>query len=354
MIGNILSTQTRHGRMKTWLLAALLVLLAVPSARTEEKSAAVFYRGKVIRLVVGYGPGGGYDTLARLLAPWLERKTGATVVVENQPGGGGLVAVNRVYRATPDGLTVMLVNGQGATLAQILDIEGARYDLLKTPWLGRVNAEPLIMMLSPKSTFKNIPDILRSDRPIQWGAGGKADAIGDTAACVSEAMGFNARIIIGYKGSKEVALAAMRGEVDGFFTSASSALKYTRGGKLIPVAVIDRKRSPLFPDIPTFFELRQLDEDSSWWLDFPAQVAMIGRALITTPETPPERVDYLREVFREILTDPAVIIEVETKKSLISFFPATELHSLVKKTLAELQGEKLLRVRSVVLEKYYD
>lgn len=335
------------------ILAVLLCLSLSTSAGAEDGAAADFFRGQVVRLVVGYGPGGGYDTLARLLAPWIERRTGATVVVENEPGGGGLVALSQVYRSTPDGLTLMLVNGPGAALAQLVELEGARYDLGQVPWLARVSTEPSVVMLSGRSPLKSLAELRSAAEPVKWSGGGKADAIADTAACLSEALGLEARIIIGYKGSKEAALAAMRGEVDGIVTSDRSALKYASGGQLVPIAVLDRERSPLFPDLPTLFEAAELSDGQAWWIDFRARMARTGRALLTAPGTPTDRVAYLAGILGGILADPAFVEEASAKGFGIDPAGPETLAELVAGTIGALEGERLVQVRHVLLEKYY-
>lgn len=335
------------------VLALFLCLSLWTNVGAEDGAAEGFFPGQVVRLVVGYAPGGGYDTLARLLAPWIEQRTGATVVVENRPGGGGLVALSQVYRAEPDGLTLMLVNGPGAALAQLLGLEGARYDLGQVPWLARVSTEPSVVMLSGQSPLKSLAALRSAAEPVKWSGGGKADAIADTAACFSEALGLEAEIIIGYKGSKEAALAAMRGEVDGIVTSDRSALKYARGGKLMPIAVLDRDRSPLFPDLPTLFEAAELSDGQAWWIDFRARMARTGRALLTTPGTPADRVAYLAGTLGGILADPAFVAEASAKGFGIDPAGPETLAELVAGTIGALEGERLVQVRHVLLEKYY-
>lgn len=315
-------------------------------------TAASFYRGQTVKLLVGYGPGGGFDTLARLIAPWLARQTGATVVVVNQPGGGGVVAMNQLFAAEPDGLTLMLVNGQTAVLSQLLEMEGARYDLQKAAWLGGAATEANVLMLSEKSGLRTVADLKNSATPVKWAAGGKTDIMADTAACLSEALALNSRIIIGYKGSKEASLAAMRGETDGIITSESSAAKYSQEG-LRAVAVLDRSRSPHFPELPTIFELAAIADDAAWWLDFRARLTMVGRALLAPPGTPPARIDYLAGVFKEILTDPAFKAEAAARELEINYTPPAGLRDFVNLSVGSLSPAQRATVREVVLEKYY-
>lgn len=322
-------------------------------AGAQVSDAANFYAGKTIRLIVGYGPGGGYDTYARMLAPHLEARTGATVIVENRPGGGGLVALNQVVAAKGDGLTLMIANAEGAVLAQLVGKEGVRYDLRRVTWLARVSSEARILMWSAKSPFRTLADGLHAPRTIKWAASGKSDSIADVISFASVALGLDSRIIIGYKGSKEAALAAIRGEADGISVSASSAKKYSQGNKLIAAAVLGRERSPLFPDLQTVFEMVDLPPDKAWWLDFRARMTEIGRAVITTPGVAQGRAAFLRAVFEEILSDPEVHAEARAKRRILSFAPADRLRDLVDETLSSLDEEKLAEVRRVVLERYY-
>src|SRR5262249_12122765 len=136
------STQ-RQTRLSAWTSFALaaLVTLATPAAAQTE-SPADFYRGKTVKIIVGFGVGGGYDTYARMLAPYLREQLKTTVIVENQPGAGGLSALNRLYAAPPDGLQLMLISGIASTLSQLVEQGEVRYDLSRVGHLGIVSASP--------------------------------------------------------------------------------------------------------------------------------------------------------------------------------------------------------------------
>src|SRR5262249_50249767 len=99
-------------------LAFILALISTASAQDAEKA---FFAGKTVRMVVGSATGGGYDIYSRLIAPYLARVLNATVIVENQPGAGGLISLNRLYVTEPDGLTLTLANGTSAAFAQLTD-----------------------------------------------------------------------------------------------------------------------------------------------------------------------------------------------------------------------------------------
>ncbi len=186
--------------MMTLCLAVTLGLAGSSSTRAQDSGEA-FYAGKTLRLVVGYGAGGGYDAYARLLAPHLKARLNV-VVVENRPGGGGLTALNQVAAGKADGLTLMIIDGQAAALGQLLDQPGVRFDLNRLTWLGRVVAEPRILLWSARSPFRTMADGINAPRPLKWAASGKTDSIADVIAFASEALGLNSKIIIGYKGSR--------------------------------------------------------------------------------------------------------------------------------------------------------
>ena len=93
--------------------------LATASSASAQDSAASFYKGKNVRFVVGLGVGGGFDAYARMIAPYLSRELDATVIVENLPGAGGLLALNQMFTGQPDGLRLLIVNGTPAALGQL-------------------------------------------------------------------------------------------------------------------------------------------------------------------------------------------------------------------------------------------
>lgn len=330
---------------------ALLSLAGAVSSAGAE-TAAEFYKGKVIKLLVGYGAGGGYDFYARMLAPHLERQLDATVVVENRPGGGGIVALNQLVAAKPDGLTIMLISSGSAAFAQLAEAEGVRYDVDSLGHLGRVSEQRRSILWSARSPYRTLADAQNTDRTILFGGISGSDTVTATTAFLIEALGLNARIITGYKGSKEVALAAIRGEVDGFAVSAGSAKRYLRDDNLVAAVVLSRDRSPLLPDVPTIFELLELTPEQAWWVDYTDALMRLGRSLVTTPDIPADRLAFLQDAVGTVLTDPQVIAEAESKKRPVIYASPDEAKRLIDRVIARLTAEELARVRVVGLEKF--
>ena len=116
------------------LFFAMVTVIASGNAMAADNSAAAFYKGKNLMLVVPYKPGGGYDLWCRLFAPYLAKYTGARVIVKNIPGAGGMVGVNEVYNARANGLTINIQNAVASVTNQLAEVKGVRYDLVKYSW----------------------------------------------------------------------------------------------------------------------------------------------------------------------------------------------------------------------------
>ncbi len=326
-------------------LALILGALAHPAAAQD---AGAFYRGKTVRFVVGVGVGGGYDAYARLIAPALGRALGANVVVENQLGAGGLVALNRIAAAPGDGLSLMIVNGTPAALGQILGQQNVRYDLTKLDHLGIVVASPWIWMLSEKSAVKNIGDAL-AGKLLRWGGSGPTDGLADGAALTCAALKLNCQMILGYKGSNDIALALETGELDAMYVSDGSAAAYERARHASGFASMAHERSKLLPGAPSIFEITKPSGDGEWLLSYRARLNDLGRILVTSPNTPPERLSVLRAAVKSALTDPALIEEGLRTERQIAFQEPAVAQKLAAAALLDLTPAQKARVVEAVL-----
>jgi tripartite-type tricarboxylate transporter receptor subunit TctC len=338
----------------TTALAAVAVAAGVSAAAAQE-DAAQFYQGRNLIFVVPYGPGGGFDQYARMLAPHLEERTGATVVVENRPGGGGMTAISQLARSEPDGGTIAILNGVPAALGQITEAPAVQFDLTELTYIARVNAEPWVLLVSVHSGHESLADLVEASQAgeqLTFGGTGRADGPTDAAAVVCAALELNCRMVVGFQGSSEVSLAAIRGDVTGFAVTDRSARDYSTGSEdLIPVAVIGHERSELLPDVPTVFEAVDVPEE--YWIDFRGGIVDVGRAIVTAPGVPEERVAFLRDAFEAILTDPEVQAEAEQKGLPIVYASGAEVQATVEDVLGDIPEDRLTEIRDVLLDRYF-
>jgi len=326
-----------------WLFAALPAM---------AETAADFYRGKTLRIVIGVGVGGGFDAYAHMLAPSLARETGANVLVESLPGAGQLVALNRVYAAPPDGLSILFLNGTPAALGQILEQDNARYDLTKMEHLGIVNASPWMWLAGPKSRILSPGDAMAPGRKVLWGGTGPTGGLADGASLSCEALKLDCKVILGYKSSSDVVLAVERGELDSIYVSDSSAVHYVHAGRTNAVAAMSRQRSKLLPEAPAIFDILNLSPAAAAMLDFRSALDSIGRILVATPGVPEDRLAFLRQAVRTVLTDPAVIAEGASSERLIDFRDADTARQMTLRALTGISPEEKAVVRAAVLDKY--
>ncbi len=321
---------------------------ATAQSGADAEAEARHFKDKSVRIVVGYGPGGGYDAYARMIAPYLAKALGSSVVVENMPGAGGLVALNRTATLPPDGLVMQLVNGTGAALSQLLELPTVRYDLRRLGQLGTVSASPWMWMVGPGSTIKKPADAMKPGVELAWAGSGPIDGLADGAAMTCEALRLDCRIVIGYKGSSDAALAVIRGEMDAIYVSDSSANNIAKSGNAQAVAAIGRVRSRFFPSTPTIFEEVQLDPESAWVIDFRAAAEDLGRILVTPPGMSEARLRHLRNAIQSALADPALLAEAERSQRYVGYLDARATIDNVEAVLGKPTPEQTARIKAIV------
>ncbi len=338
----------RIGRLAAAGMILAACLGAGPSPVAAQESEENFFKGKTVKIVVGYGPGGGYDVYARMIAPYLTKTLGAAVIVENQPGAGGLTALNRVATAPPEGLTMMIVNGAGAALAQLVEQSSARYDLGKLGHLGTVSASPWMWLVGPNSPINTPQDAMNAGKQLMWSGSGPMDGLSDGAAFTCEALKLNCRIVMGYPGSNDAALAVTKGEMDAIYVSDTSANNYVKAGQNKPVATMARKKSRFFPNQPTIFEAVNLTPDQQWLFDFRANVEDLGRILVVPPNMPPVRLSFMQDAVKKALTDPALVGEGEKSQRYIGYEDADTTRKRTLSVVTELTPEQRARVKGIL------
>lgn len=332
--------------------AVMCAVVAGGAAAAEPEAA--FFKDKIIRFVVGGGAGGGYDLYARMLAPHLEKKLGAKVLVENRPGAGMLIAMNHVWQAPPDGLTMILAPAEGATFGKMLDEPGARFDLRTFPILARVNSAPRAVLVHPSGPLASARNFLSAEKPIWFSVNGKTDGVADTIAILCHAMKLPCKLAIGYQSSKTIALAVINRETDATVLVDDTSVHYVRGKQLAAPFFAGREKSAIMPETPSLFEVATLDAEAAWWIDFREDLRRLGRVIMVPPGMDQGRLSFLRSVVRDILMDPEIAAEFESKGQPIQYASPEDISGLIESLLGEkITRERLAEIRYVVLEKFY-
>jgi tripartite-type tricarboxylate transporter receptor subunit TctC len=332
-------------------VASLSPLSAAGRAHAQPQDFRDYFRDKTVRLLVGSPPGGGYDLYTRMIAPYLAKRLGCMVIVENRSGGGGLLALSYMLTRPADGLTLMLASAEAATLSQLLQREGANWDVGRLQWLARVGSSPKIWFVGRKGKYKDF-DALKNAPQIAWAATGKADNISDVASVISYITGLRSRMVVGYRGAGDMTLAVINGEADSGVLSADSALPNIRNGELSPIATFDSKRWPSAPDVPSIYEIVKVDPARRWISDIRQQIGEAQRALVAAPDTPPAMVEFLRQVSQDVLTDPALLEEGRKTNRELDFQSGVELQRQLVGAL-KISPAQREEMKKIMLEMYF-
>lgn len=281
------------------VLFVVISLLAVPG----ESSAAPYFAGKTIKIIVGVGPGGGYDRMARMLQRYLPRYIPGTptVIIENMPGAASILSANYIYNlAKPDGLTIGAPQ-RGMPLAQLLKVDGVKFDVTKFSWLGSTSVESTVLCMRTDLPYKTFEDLKNAKTPLMIGGTGLGESSTHFMTLLKEFLGLNVKMIF-YPGSAEVMLAVERKEVDGRPGSYSALKPFIERGIVRPI-IRGRAAEPGNENLPVDESLTN-DKKAKTFMAMRSTVELIGRPFIAPPKTPPEIMNVLRDGFAKALKDP--------------------------------------------------
>jgi tripartite-type tricarboxylate transporter receptor subunit TctC len=330
------------------LLVAICWAAVSASPGWAQESEKAFYAGKTVRMIVGSGVGGGYDVFSRLIAPYLSKTLGTTVIVENVPGAGGLVALNKLYVAPPDGLQISLVQGTMAAVAQLTGDQAARFDLAKFTYLSTVGAPPGLWLVGPDSSIREVQQAIDAKMKWRWASAGGTSGLGIGAAFTCEALKLDCHIVQGYKSSADAGLAVTRGEMDAVYVPESSANHFVKTKQNWALATISRTKSQFFQDRPTVFEVAKIDADRVWAMDFLANLEGLGRLLMAPPGIPPARLAYLQAAVKETLHNPQLIAEGEKMERMIEYLDPANTHKNVVAVVGDVTPAQKARVLKIL------
>ena len=330
-------------KFMTLIGGAVAAAVSASPGQAQEAEKA-FYAGKTVRMIVGSGVGGGYDVFSRLIAPHLARTLGTTVIVENVPGAGGLVALNRLYVAPPDGLTISLVQGTMATLAQLTGDQAARYDMTKFTYLATVGAPPGLWLVGPDSPIREVQQAIDAKRKWRWASAGGTSGLGIGAAFTCEALALDCHIVQGYKSSADAGLSVTRGEMDALYVPESSANHFVKSKQNWALATISRTKSQFFQDRPTVFDAAKIDPDRLWAMDFLANLEGTGRLMMAPPGIPPARLAYLQAAMKETLLNPQLIAESVKMERIVEYLDPASTYKNVVSVVSGITPEQKGRV----------
>jgi tripartite-type tricarboxylate transporter receptor subunit TctC len=322
-------------RSAVFVLSAIALLLPQP---TRAQPVADFYRGKTVTLTVGYSAGGGYDTYARILAHHMGRHIPGqpTIVVQNAPGAGSMRAANTIYNVAPKDGTAFGMFGRGIALEPLIGTSPAQFEATKFLWLGSGTEEAAVVVIRAEKGIKTWADMLT--KPFTVGGEGTGSDPDVYALMLKNVFGVKLRLISGYPGTTEMALAVERGEVDGRASWSWSSLKSLKpdwiAQKKINIPVqLNLHKSPDLPDVPLIGDFAKSERERQI-LKLVLSRQTMGRPFMAPPGLPTDRAAALRTAFDQTMKDPAFIAEARARGQEVNPVSGSEIESLLTELYA--------------------
>jgi tripartite-type tricarboxylate transporter receptor subunit TctC len=312
-------------------IQVLLTLLAQLALGMLPASAEDFYAGKQITLIVGAGPGGGYDLQARVAARHLGKHIPGhpAIVVQNMPAR--IAAANHMFITAPKDGTMIALLQRGILLARLIYPSGVRFEIEKFHWLGSFNSETAVTLAWHTAPHKTTQDLFDKELIVGGITGVDPET---TPRLYNSLIGTKFKVVTGYNSTAQIALAVERGEVQGIADWSWSSLKAVRpqwlSEKLVTVLMQGAlKNEPELGALPNALDFIKSDSDRKVLaLHFTQKTA--ARPLLAPPEVPADRVAILRNAFAALAKDKEFLADADKAKLEFDFVPGEEIDNVVK------------------------
>jgi tripartite-type tricarboxylate transporter receptor subunit TctC len=306
----------------------------VPTVAQE----AEFWRGKTVTIIAPTGPGGGYDAYTRMVARHIGKHIPGqpTIVVQNMPGAGGMVAANHIYNVAPRDGTVFALFDRSIPTAPLLygEESKARFDPLKLSWLGSMAREAGMGVVSTRAPAQSVEEAKKTE--LFFGSTGSENDAATYVRLFNELFGTRIKVIPIYKAQPEIFLAIERGELHGLFITGYSANARTyvedqiAKGQMKLIVQMTLQKDPKLPDVPGVLDYVTKEQDRQV-IELLLSRLALGRPFIAPPDLPPERLAVLRTAFEKMLQDPELLADAQKSGLPVQPILAQEAEDILRR-----------------------
>lgn len=324
-------------KIKAITATASVALAAFLTAPVHAAGVADFYKDRTVTIMVGFGAGGGYALYARTLGQHMGRHIPGkpNIVLQFMTGAGGNKAANYFYTVAPRNGAILAHLSNSVALQQVLRPKRIRYDASKLNYLGRMVSMRSSLIVWHTAPVTNLVDFKKTQ--LIFGATGRAGQDYMNPTLMKNVLGYNVKVVTGYKGSRAINLAMEKGEVHAMANSWGSVKarlgQWLDKKQIVPLAMIGLTPSPDRPDIPLVLDMAKNPEDRQI-LELMASTTAVGRAISTPPEIPADRLAALLSAFDKTLKDPAFLADVAKRKMEMDYMSGADVQKIINKTIA--------------------
>jgi tripartite-type tricarboxylate transporter receptor subunit TctC len=331
--------------------AGVLGLTAALIAPVQAQDAvADFYKNKQMTLMIGSGPGGGYDTLGRAVARHYGRQIpgNPSFIVQNMPGAGSITMARHIYTIAPKDGSVIGVGNNAMPTAPLLYPDQAKFDSMRFSWIGGPSRDAMVVIVWHTAPAQTIDDLFKTELIV--GGSGRGSAPVDYALMANEVLGTKFKLISGYNGTGAVDLAMERGEIHGnaglgWVSAKVRNAELIAQGKAKIIAQYGFKQHPDLPNVPLFKVPDNAADRQLLNILYARDES--GRPFFGPPDIPRERLTALRAAFQAMLKDQAFVDETKKLDLVIEPVSGEELDALAKK-LSETSPDAAERARKIL------
>ena len=298
------------------MVGVISALGTMQCARADNDDG--FYGGRTITILVGAGPGGGYDLNTRIFARHFGKSIAGnpSIVVQNMPGASGLALANFIYNVAPKDGTSLGVFAASVALEPVFGNAAAKFDTRQFQWIGSLERDTPSCGIwnGAGQGLKSLADLVGAKQEVLFGSTSPSATTSQHALLLKNLLGAPVRVIYGYKGTNDVKLAMEKGELHATCGLLQSTVKstflheYQSGVLDIVVQFGPERREPFFKEAVRVHEIANTDDDRQV-LDIIFKQAQLARPMAAPPEAPPQRVSRLRSAMLATMKDPQLIAD---------------------------------------------
>ena len=317
----------------------LALVMLVATAAAQVSAQAPNLAGKTVQMIIGFGPGGGFDVWGRLVARHIGKYLPGTptVVAQNMPGAGSFNATNYLYNIAPKDGTAMGIIASAAPLGPITGVSGARFDPTRITWLGATTSETEVCVAynAPNLKVKTLRDL--DDKELVVGSTGNGALSDAHPRALRALLGLKFKVIAGFSSSADIFLAMERGEMEGVCLDLAG-VKEGRPGwiedhKLIVLFQAGAAPNPELAGVPFINDSARTPEEKQA-IEFLYASAAIGRPFVAPPDLSPDILKMMRNAFDATMKDRDFLAEAKKARLEVNPEDGAQLEAFVKKVYA--------------------